>query len=511
MPGSSEVAEFDVEADGTGDGPRATAREWAGLILLALPCLLVSFDSQALNLAVPKLTVALHPSATELLWIVDSYVFFGAGSLITMSVLGDRICRRRMLFAGGAVFALASLGAAYSPSPVALIGARMVMGLAGSALMPSTLSLIRVMFVNQRQRTVALSFWTASFSLGGLLAPVIAGSLVERFWWGSVFLVAGPIVALLLGLGPFLLPGDKTGRAGRLDLLSAMTSLAAVLSAVYGLKRIAQSGVDPLSVAAIVVGVLLAVLFVRRQSRRDDPMVDLGLFRRTAFSVALASNSVSFFVLYGSQLWIAQYLQVVLGLSPLRAGLYTIPSVLGYLLGATIAPAAAKRLSPHRAIVIGLVVVCAGFALLAGIAGGHGLTLVIAGSVVFSLGLAPVYALTTEIIVASVPPERAGTASAITETGAELGGALGIAVLGSLGVAVYRHLLSHAALPPQAADEAGGTIGSASALARALPQASGQSLMTAATRAFTEAFAVMSGVSAVVIAVVTVVAFRLMR
>ena len=501
----------DLEADGTGDGPRATAREWAGLTLLALPCLLVSFDSQALNLAIPKLTVALHPSATELLWIVDSYVFFGAGSLITMGVLGDRVGRRRMLFVGGAVFALASLGAAYSPSPGALIAARMVMGLAGSALMPSTLSLIRVMFANRRQRTIALSAWTASFSLGGLLAPVIAGSLVERFWWGSVFLVAGPIVALLLALGPFLLPRSQALSAGRLDIVSAVTSLAAVLSAVYGLKRIAQAGLDPLSIAAIVLGGLLAVLFVRRQSRRDDPMVDLGLFRRTAFSVALASNTLSFFVLYGSQLWIAQYLQVVLGLSPLRAGIYTIPSVLGYLLGATIAPAAAKRLSPHRAIGAGLVIVCIGFAVLTGVTGSHGLAVVIAGSVVFSVGLAPVYALTTEIIVASVPPERAGSASAIAETGSELGGALGIAVLGSLGVAIYRHLMSQADLPPQAAAESGGTIGSASALARTLPAAAAHSLMTAAAHAFTEAFAVMSGVSAAIIAVVAVVAFRLVR
>jgi DHA2 family multidrug resistance protein-like MFS transporter len=240
-------------------------------------------------------------------------------------------------------------------------------------------------------------------------------------------------------------------------------------------------------------------------------MVDLGLFRRTAFSVALASNTLSFFVLYGSQLWIAQYLQVVLGLSPLRAGIYTIPSVLGYLAGAAIAPTAAKRLSPHRAIGVGLIIVCIGFALIAGVAGGHGLTLVIAGSVVFSIGLAPVYALTTEIIVASVPPERAGSASAIAETGAELGGALGIAVLGSLGVAIYRHLMGHADLPPQAAGEVGGTIGSAAALARTLPAASGHSLMTAAAHAFTQAFAVMSGVSAAIIAVVAVVAFRLVR
>jgi len=279
--------------------------------------LLVSFDAQALNLAIPRLTTDLHPSATQLLWIVDIYVFLGAGSLITMGALGDRIGRRRMLFIGATVFAVASLG--------------------------------------------------------------------------SVFLVAVPVAALLLLLGPFLLPRSRTETAARLDLISAVTSLAAVLLAVYGLKRIAQNGWHPLPVIAIVFGILLGVFFIRRQRRRDDPMVDLAMFRRKAFSVALTSNTLSFFVLYGTQLWIAQYLQVVLGLSPLRAGIYTIPAVLGYLAGAAIAPTASRLLSPYRAIGVGLMVVCVGFVLLAGVASGHGLLLLITGSVVFSIGLAPVY------------------------------------------------------------------------------------------------------------------------
>lgn len=199
---------------------RATVREWAALGLLALPCLLVSFDAQALNLAIPRLTADLRPSATQLLWIVDSYVFLGAGSLITMGVLGDRIGPRRLLLVGATVFATASLCAAFATTPGALIAARVVMGVAGSALMPSTLSLIRVMFTDRRQRTLALSAWTASFSLGGLLAPIVAGTLIEHFWWGSVFLVALPVAALLLLLGPFLLPCSRTAGAARLDVVS---------------------------------------------------------------------------------------------------------------------------------------------------------------------------------------------------------------------------------------------------------------------------------------------------
>ncbi|HEY1486835.1 MAG TPA: MFS transporter [Micromonosporaceae bacterium] len=490
---------------------RATGRQWAALILLALPCLLVSFDAQALNLAVPRLTADLRPSATQLLWIVDIYVFLGAGSLITMGVLGDRVGRRRLLFIGATVFAAASLCAAYSPTPGALIAARAAMGVSGSALMPSTLSLIRVMFTDRRQRTVAMSAWAASFSLGGLLAPIIAGTLIEHFWWGSVFLVALPVAALLLLLGPFLLPRYQTVGTARLDIVSAVTSLAAVLLAVYGLKRVAQSGWHPLPVVAIVAGILLGIAFVRRQQHRDDPMVDLTMFRRPAFSMALTSNTLSFFVLYGTQLWIAQYLQLVLGLSPLRAGVYTIPAVLGYLAGSAIAPVAARILPSHRVIGVGLMVMCVGFALLTGVAGGQGLALLIIGSVVFSIGLAPVYALTTELIVASVPPERAGTASAITETGSELGGALGIALLGSLGVAIYRHVMAGAQLPRPAAGEVGGTIGSAAALARRLPAQSGRRLLAAATHAFTDAFAVMAGVSALIVAIVGVVALIALR
>ena len=259
---------------------RAGAREWAGLALLALPCLLVSMDAHVLNLAIPQLTADLRPTNAQLLWIVDSYGFLVAGSLMTMGALGDRIGRRRLLLIGAAAFGLASLLAAFSTSPEMLIAARVLLGLAGATLMPSTLALIRVMFPDPRQRTTALGVWTASFALGGVLAPLVAGILLRHFWWGSVFLFAVPLIAVLLALGRALLPEFREHPAPRVDAASAALSLAGVLSAVYGLKRAAQSGVDPAAAVALALGIGLATAFLRRQRGRANPWIDLALFRR---------------------------------------------------------------------------------------------------------------------------------------------------------------------------------------------------------------------------------------
>ncbi len=318
---------------------RAGAREWAGLALLAVPCLLVSMDVHVLNLAIPQLSADLRPTNAQLLWIVDSYGFLVAGSLMTMGALGDRIGRRRLLLIGAAAFGLASLLAAFSTSAEMLIAARVLLGLAGATLMPSTLALIRVMFPDPRQRTTALGVWTASFALGGVLAPLVAGILLRHFWWGSVFLFAVPLIAVLLALGRALLPEFREHPAPRVDAASAALSLAGVLSAVYGLKRAAQSGVDPAAAVALALGIGLATAFLRRQRGRENPWIDLALFRRREFSLPLGANALAFFVLYGTQFFIAQYLQLVLGLSPLEAGLWTIPSALGYLAGSVADPA----------------------------------------------------------------------------------------------------------------------------------------------------------------------------
>jgi len=433
---------------------RAGTREWAGLALLAVPCLLVSMDAHVLNLAIPALSADLRPTNAQLLWIVDSYAFLVAGCLMTMGALGDRVGRRRLLLIGATGFGAASLLAAFATSPGMLIAARVLLGVTGATLMPSTLALIRGMFTDPRQRTTAFGVWTASFALGGVLAPVVAGVLLRHFWWGSVFLFGVPLIAVLVALGPVLLPELRDRDAARLDTAGAALSLVGVLGAVYGLKRAVQGGLDPIAGVALAIGLCLAAAFLRRQHRQADPWIDLALFRRRDFSLPLAANTVCFFVLYGTQFFIAQYLQLVLGLSALEAGLWTIPSALGYLAGSVLAPVAANRFRPAWTLSASLAVTAIGFGLLTQVGPQSGLPFVVAGSVIGAVGLAPVYVLTTELTVAAVPPARSGTASGLLTTTANLGGALGIAFLGSLGGAIYRHGAHGALSDPPTTDSA---------------------------------------------------------
>lgn len=291
---------------------RAGKKEWIGLAVIALPCMLYSMDLTVLNLAVPSLSAALKPSGAELLWIVDIYGFLVAGSLITMGTLGDRVGRRRLLLIGAAAFGLASTLAAFSDSAAMLIATRALLGVAAATLAPSTLSLIRNMFLDPAQRTVAISVWIMSYSVGAAIGPLIGGVLLEHFWWGSVFLINVPVMVLLLVLGPLLLPEFRDPDAGRMDIPSAAQSLVAVLAVIYGLKRIAESGVDAIAIAAIVAGVAVGAAFLRRQTRLADPLIDLKLFRAPAFSAALTVNVLGFSTAFATFLFIAQYLQSVL-------------------------------------------------------------------------------------------------------------------------------------------------------------------------------------------------------
>jgi len=312
---------------------RATRREWIGLAVIALPCLLYSMDLTVLNLALPAISAELGPTSTQLLWIVDIYGFLLAGMLIPMGTLGDRIGRRRLLLIGAAAFGVASVIAAFSSSAEMLIASRAALGVAGATLAPSTLSLIRNMFHDPQQRRFAIGAWITSYSAGGAIGPVLGGILLEHFWWGSVFLVGVPVMALLLAVGPALLPEFRDPRASRPDLLSAVLSLAAVLSVIYGIKRIAEHGVAWFAVLAILAGLMVEAAFVRRQRKLADPLMDLGLFRLPAFSAALAVYTLATFVAFGAYLFIAQYLQLVLGMSPLRAGLWMLPFFFGFIAG----------------------------------------------------------------------------------------------------------------------------------------------------------------------------------
>ncbi len=480
---------------------RATRREWIGLAVLALPCLLYAMDLTVLNLAVPALSADLRPSSVQLLWIVDIYGFLLAGSLITMGALGDRIGRRRLLLAGSAAFGTASVLAAFSTSAEMLIAARALLGVAGATLAPSTLSLIRNMFPDPKQRTVAIAVWITSFSAGGALGPPLGGVLLRWFWWGSVFLLAVPVMAVLLAVGPRLLPEFRDPAPGRLDLRSAVLSLAAVLAVIYGVKQLAQDGPGPLPVLSVLAGLAVGVLFVRRQYTLPDPLLDLRLFRVPAFSTALATYTLGILVVFGTELFLAQYLQLVLGLSALQAGLWSMPSGLGFVVGSMLAPVLARRVQPASVITSGLALAAVGFGLLTQLDATAGLAVLVTGTVVFSLGIAPAATLATDLVVGAAPPERAGAAAAISETGSELGGALGIAIMGVIGAAVYRARVADAVpaeLPHGAAVAARDTLGGALAAVGQLPDRLGEPLLDTAREAFTQGLHVVAGISAAV-------------
>ena len=494
---------------------RAGRREWAGLAVLALACLLYAMDLTVLHLAVPAISEDLRPSSTQLLWITDIYGFMVAGFLITMGTLGDRIGRRRLLLGGAACFGVVSVLAAFSTSPEMLTGTRALLGIAGATLAPSTLSLIFIMFHDPRQRSTAIGIWITAFSAGGAIGPILGGVLLEQFWWGSVFLLAVPVMALLLVLGPRVLPEYRDPAAGRLDLVSAALLLVAVLAVVFGIKETAATGLS-WAAAAILGGLAVGIVFARRQLTLADPMIDLRLFRTRAFNAALAANLLGIFIVVGYFLFVAQYLQLVLGLSPLEAGLWSLPSASGFIVGSNLAPRLLRRVRPVYVIGSGLALAAVGLGVLTGVGGSPGadLGIIVAGSLVISLGLAPVFTATTDLIVSSAPPERAGAASGISETGAELGGALGIAVLGSIGVAVYRGHLA-GALPPgipgQAAAAAQDTLGGAVAAAHQLPSEAGATLLGAARGAFTTGVQLIAALSAVLAAGAAVGATVLLR
>jgi DHA2 family multidrug resistance protein-like MFS transporter len=469
---------------------KAGRKEWIGLGVIALPCALYSMDLTVLNLAVPSLSVDLKPTSVQLLWIVDIYGFMLAGSLMTMGTLGDRIGRRKLLLIGACAFGFGSVLAALSNSAAMLIATRALLGIAGATLAPSTLSLIRNMFHDSHQRTVAIGIWIASLSAGSFIGPLVGGVLLERFGWRSAFLAGVPVMALLLVAGPLLLPEFKDPKASAVDLISAVLSLGGVLSVIYGLKQIAQGGPAFRSVLSIVIGLAIAVLFVRRQRRLVDPLIDLRLFRAAAFSASLATYTLASLVAFGVFVYISQYLQFVLGLSPLHAGLWTMPLGAAFIIGSTLTPMIARRGRPADVIAGGLTLAAVGFAALTQIGGAHDLVVIEFGMVVFSLGLAPVFTVVNDVIVGTASPERAGVVSALSETGSEFGGAIGIAILGSLGTAVYRHAMANAIprqLNPSAAAAARDTIGGALAVAERLSDPLRSEFVGAARSAFTQA------------------------
>jgi len=493
---------------------RAGRREWIALAVLILPILIASMDVSVLFFAVPFIAQDLQPTATQQLWIFDVYGFVLAGLLLTMGSLGDRIGRRRLLLIGAVAFSAASLLAAYAQSAEMLIAARAVLGVAGATLMPSTLALIRNLFHDETDRTKAVAIWSAALTGGVALGPIISGVLLEHYWWGSVFLINLPAMLLLLVTAPFLLPESKGTRSARFDWLSSLLALGTVIPVIAGIKSVAADGWSTTAVLYAAVGLLVGVAFVRRQLAAEVPMLDVRALAERRFGGSVVVNVLAMFAVMGNAIILTQYLQSVLGLSPLTAALWSlVPSVVV----AAAAPLAAV-LSPRfgRPVIMagGFVVSVVGFLLISRVEPSDGLWFLLLAAGLVSGGLVAVLSLITDYVVGVAPAERAGSVAGLVETSSELGGALGMALLGSVLAAVYRvqvDQLLPAGLPAEAAAEAGQTLAGAVAVSAQLPGAIGEEVLDAGRAAYTSAMHAACLTAAGVLVVAIVVTLVLLR
>ncbi|MFC4128734.1 MFS transporter [Nocardia rhizosphaerae] len=470
-------------------------RAWLGLGVLLLPVLLVSMDISVLFLAMPTLTADLDPSASQQLWILDIYGFMLAGLLITMGNLGDRIGRRNILLLGAAVFGLASVLAALAPTPEFLIGARVLMGIGGATLLPSSLALISSLFPDARRRATAIGIWTAFFAGGSAVGPIIGGVLLHHFWWGSVFLINIPVLAILLVFGPMLLPEHRSAALGPLDLPSVALSIAGILPVVYGIKHIAAEGFDVASLVIAAIGVAVLVVFVRRQRVLAEPLLDLSLFTRPLFRVAIGASLVGMMSLAAMSYLTSLYLQSVTGRDPLQAALLGIPMAAAVFVFSMSGARVGQALGVRATFTLALVMSAVGNLMLLGVGVDGGLAWYILGSAIAGIGYGISFTLVSDVAVSAVPAERAGSAVGISETSFELGNSLGLALLGSVAALVFR-----------SGGEFGDTLG------ETILHADGDTaLVTAAREAFVSGMHVATAGGALLLIAMAVVAWRSAR
>ncbi|WP_313279813.1 MFS transporter [Timonella senegalensis] len=484
----------------TDEGPKASVRNWLGLAVLMLVVLVVSIDNTVLSFALPEISRELHPSGTALLWIIDIYSLVLAGLLVTMGTLGDRIGRRKLLLIGAIGFGAVSVYAAFSTSAEHLIAARALLGLFGATLMPSTLALLRNLFLNDTERRLAIAIWAAGFSAGAALGPIVGGWMLEHYWWGSVFLINVPVIAVLLATGLFLLPESRDPNPGRLDWTSVFLSIAAMFTLVYGIKTLAAGGQAPAGVAFFVGGLVLGYLFVRRQLRAENPMLDMHLFTNRVFSASIAANLMSVLAMAGMVYYLSQYLQLVLGYSPLNAGFYLLPGLFATIASGLFAVRLANRFPLRVLIPVGLGLSMLGFATAAQLGAHSSVWLLVGAFFMVGLGVGLAETLTNDAILASVPPHKAGAASGISETAYEVGALLGTAILGSVLTAAYRNGLT---VPEgvSGADSAAAheTLGGALDVAAGIGGSVGDQLTEAAKVAFSHGADLTSMAGAVIL------------
>ena len=497
-----------VEVSAGVEGGPAT-RRWAALAVLMLPVLLIAVDNTVLAFAVPSLSEALRPSGTELLWIIDVYPLVLAGLLVPMGALGDRVGRCRLLLVGASGFAAVSAVAAFAPSAPWLIVARAAMGFFGAMLMPATLSLIRNIFTDPTQRRTAIAVWAAGFSAGAALGPIVGGFLLEHFWWGSIFLLAVPLLVPLVVLGPMLVPESRDPEPGPIDPVSILLVLATMVPVLVAIKAMARDGVTVLSVAFLLGGVLMGVAFVQRQLRAREPMLDVRLFRNPVFSGSVSANLLSVFSLVGFLFFVSQHLQLVRGFSPMTAGLLLVPGLVVTIIAGLAVVRIARRFSAGTIVAGGLLLNAVGYltVALAGPAGSD-LGLVLA-FVCMGGGVGAAETLSNDLILSSVSPAKAGAASAISETAYEVGAVLGTAVLGSILTAAYRSsVVLPGGLSPADVVAASETLGGAHEVARTLAPASSDLLLSSAHAAFDSGVIITSAIGVVLMVTAALMVLR---
>jgi DHA2 family multidrug resistance protein-like MFS transporter len=497
----------------TATAPMSPGRQWAALAVLLLAVLIISIDNTVLGFAVPAVSASLAPSSTELLWIVDAYAFVLAGLLVTMGNLGDRIGRRRLLLLGAVGFGVASTMAAFSTSPAMLIAARALLGVAGATLMPSTLSLIRNIFVDPARRRMAIAVWASGFAVGSALGPIVGGWLLEHYWWGSVFLLALPVMVVLVVAGRLLLPESRGEDLGPFDWLSSPLSLAAIVPVVYAVKVTAEHGPSLSLLGLAAFGAAMGVVFIRRQQRLVEPMLDVSMFSHRPFTVAICTNLASNFALIGGVFFLAQYFQLVAGLSPLSAGYRLLPGMVASL-GASLGVVVLLRrgVAPARLLGVSMATAAIGYLTVTTLGGDGGSAGATVAMGFVGLGVGAASSLGTNLVIATVPARRAGSASAVSETAFELGAALGVALLGSTINAFYRRTVElPAGLDPAVAGPASDTITAAAAVASDLPTGLADSVRTAAQDAFVNGLHGAGVVGAVLLLTAAVAAARTLR
>jgi EmrB/QacA subfamily drug resistance transporter len=406
--------------------------------VLVVALLVTSVDHTIINVALPSMIADLGASAADLQWVVAAYTVVFAGLLLTAGSLGDRFGRRHALAAGLLTFTAGSVLSALAGSTTMLIAGRGVMGVGGALIMPTTLSILVNAFGDPRERAKAIAIWTAASGAGIALCPIVGGLLMRSFSWGSVFWINVPLLAFALAGTLHVVPDSRDPKATKLDPVGALLSIAAIGTLVYAIIEAPEHGwTSTTTMTAFMVGAMAGAMFVRWELRRDEPMLDMRLFANRGFSAGSVSLSMLFFAMAGTVFLQAQYLQLVLGYTPLVAGAALVPAALGMIFGTGVGAHLAGVLGGRIAVVTGTVFAAAGVAVQAALIDGSSYVPTGIGLLLFGLGAGIAMPAATDLIMSTLPPERAGVGSAVNDTVRELGGALGVAVIGSVAASTY--------------------------------------------------------------------------